>query len=185
MTRNSPVSAQLEQLKRNAKRRARADGLPLHQVLDAEAVQRGFANWSLLVRDADKAQAFDGLLTPAQASSDGPARSPAGPPGEVGWPSLMSRLSGGETKLIMTIVGRFFELVGDTAPLDRLSVVMDMTACHGHACRLRLQSMLDGRDTDLVHDVAGISRHLNRETLQLEDCFWPRYAMPESVAEPS
>ena len=39
------------------------------------------------------------------------------------------------------------------------------------------QAMLDGRDQDLAHDVAGIMRHLDRETGELRDGFTPRFAV--------
>lgn len=44
--------AQIEQLKRDAKRRARASQIPLHQALDQLAAERNYANWSLLMKHA-------------------------------------------------------------------------------------------------------------------------------------
>jgi len=53
---------------------------------------------------------------------------------------------------------------------------MDITACHNHACVLDLQRLSEAVDSDFLHDVGGIRRHLNRETLELENCFVPRHA---------
>lgn len=43
-------NAQLEQLRRNAKRLARQEAIPLHQAQDRLAQQHGFSNWALLIR---------------------------------------------------------------------------------------------------------------------------------------
>lgn len=61
--------------------------------------------------------------------------------------------------------------------LDLLSVQMDLEACHTHGCPLDLERLGNADQTNLMHDVAGIRRHLNRETGQLENCFLPRYAL--------
>lgn len=42
---------------------------------------------------------------------------------------------------------------------------------------LRLHELIVAKDGDFTHDVFGIYNHMNRETGQLEDCFWPRYAL--------
>ncbi|MDO3510588.1 YozE family protein [Ralstonia pseudosolanacearum] len=44
-------TAQLEQLRRDAKRLARQKSIPLHQAQDSIAAERGFKNWSLLAKD--------------------------------------------------------------------------------------------------------------------------------------
>ena len=59
------------------------------------------------------------------------------------------------------------------SPLD---IEMDITACHCNGTPLRLTDMVDAPDADLLHDVCGIARHLDRETGQLRDGFMPRYA---------
>lgn len=43
--------------------------------------------------------------------------------------------------------------------------------------RLDLKEMVDGNESDIVHDVFGILRHLDMKTGVLEDCFVPRYAI--------
>lgn len=48
---SKPLSApQLEQLRRNAKRLARQETIPLHQAQDRLAQQHGFSNWALLTK---------------------------------------------------------------------------------------------------------------------------------------
>lgn len=59
---------------------------------------------------------------------------------------------------------------------------MDITATHANGCPLRLRDLLDADDFNFAHDVFGIERHLNRETGALENCFLPRYALPEAKA---
>lgn len=44
------TASEVEQFRRNAKRIARAQSVPLHQALDQIAVTEGFSNWSLLVK---------------------------------------------------------------------------------------------------------------------------------------
>lgn len=59
---------------------------------------------------------------------------------------------------------------------SRLEVTMDLTACHLNGCPLDLDGLLNAGQGDFMHDVAGIMRHINRRTGQLENCFLPRYA---------
>lgn len=57
--------------------------------------------------------------------------------------------------------------------------LMDISACHSNGCPLQLQELLDARDSDFNHDVAGIRRHIDRETGKLDGQFWPRYAVKQ------
>ena len=43
-------------------------------------------------------------------------------------------------------------------------------------CDLDLQALLDADDLNFAHDIAGINRHLDHDTGELKDCFWPRFA---------
>lgn len=81
-----------------------------------------------------------------------------------------------DMRLIRQIREKLFALVPDYQ-LSTLETEMDVGAAH-LICGLRLQDMLDGRPIDLVHDVAGVGRHLDRENGLFTDCFWPRYAGP-------
>ncbi len=84
------------------------------------------------------------------------------------------KVSKEEWALIVGIADRFESLSMDAS--DRTSLLMDIEACHCNGCPLDLRALLDADGFDLVHDVAGIRRHINRETGKLGDCFWPRYA---------
>lgn len=63
--------------------------------------------------------------------------------------------------------------------LDRRTLNMDLTACHANGMPLKLAELLLADEGNFWHDVAGISRHINRETGRLEDCFVPRFHNPE------
>lgn len=58
---------------------------------------------------------------------------------------------------------------------DRITLEMDLCVVH-RRIPLRLDDMLEGAEFDLMHDVAGIDRHLNRDTGELGGCFLPRFA---------
>jgi hypothetical protein len=62
-----------------------------------------------------------------------------------------------------------------------LELSMDILACHLNACPLNLDEMMKGDLQDVVHDVAGISAHIDRVTGALRDCFIPRFAAKSSV----
>jgi len=56
---------------------------------------------------------------------------------------------------------------------------MDITATHCNGCALDLARFAGGDDFNFAHDIAGIARHLNRSTGQLEGYFLPRFASRE------
>ena len=61
--------------------------------------------------------------------------------------------------------------------VDRLSLVMDLTVVHCNGNPLRLKDMLEGRDSDLFHDIYGILVHLDRKTGKLKNHFSPRFSV--------
>jgi hypothetical protein len=77
-----------------------------------------------------------------------------------------------EKPFIDAIVTRAAELFPER---NRTDIAMDIVATHNHACRLRLADLLAADDFNFAHDIAGIGKHLNRETLRLTNCFWPRF----------
>ena len=77
-----------------------------------------------------------------------------------------------EIRTISAIVRRARELGVDRDPLG---LHMDLEAAH-ETCRLDLAAMLAGAEGDLLHDVCGIVRHLDRTTGELGGCFVPRFA---------
>lgn len=61
---------------------------------------------------------------------------------------------------------------------------MDISVVHAHT-PLRLAELADADDFNFAHDICGISHHLNRNTGELEDCFVPRFALPETAVQSS
>lgn len=87
---------------------------------------------------------------------------------EISW-----TVSEDDAAMIQAIVGRAEKdlLVG-----DRMTLVMDLTACHANGTPIDLVALVLADYFTFSHDVCGIQRHINRETGQLEDCFVPRTA---------
>lgn len=69
------------------------------------------------------------------------------------------------------------------APFHLLSAKMDLACVQAGECPLRLDDLAAADDFNLIHDVSGIARHLNRKTGQLENNFRPRFAMKPLEAE--
>ena len=83
----------------------------------------------------------------------------------------------GETDKLLKIMLRAASLMSfESRGSSRMEVSMDLTACHLNGCSLDLDGLLAAENADFIHDVAGIMRHINRQTGELEDCFLPRYA---------
>lgn len=59
---------------------------------------------------------------------------------------------------------------------ERIHIMMDITATHLNGQPLRLADLLDSDDFNFAHDIAGIRKHLNRETGKLDGCFLPRFS---------
>ena len=62
--------------------------------------------------------------------------------------------------------------------INKGTVIMDLSACHSK-CELDFDKLATFDDPNLLHDVLGINKHLNRETYELENCFLPRCARKE------
>ena len=58
---------------------------------------------------------------------------------------------------------------------DFLTASMDIEAVHSNITPLRLNDLLKADNFNFTHDVFGIANHLNRETIELENCFVPRF----------
>jgi hypothetical protein len=161
----------ISQLRRNAKRLARAQNLTYSQALDIEATGQGFANWSQLVKQCGRMQSAE--PTPP---SPRPTLTRAQVQEMLGLPRMKAGRE--EHKKIMAIVLRYARLVDADLEVQPLSLMMDIEACHCNGCPLDLDELLNApRDTDVIHDVAGIQRYINRESGLLEEGFTPRYAV--------
>lgn len=66
--------------------------------------------------------------------------------------------------------------------IDRMTIVMDLTACHFSGQKLRLDDLLAADAVDFVHDISGINRHLNHKTYELTNGFSPRFSLRAAVA---
>lgn len=60
---------------------------------------------------------------------------------------------------------------------QRMTVMIDLQACHANDCKIDFERLLDAEPYDFSHDVVGISNHINRDTGKLENCFLPRFAI--------
>lgn len=87
-----------------------------------------------------------------------------------------------EDAAIESILDRFEAVAWDAygEPPDRTGLLMDLLATH-HNVPLDFRAMDQGRDFDLIHDVAGIHRHLDRDTGMLTGGFLPRYAKNQTT----
>lgn len=74
---------------------------------------------------------------------------------------------------IVTRAQSRYRAAGIAAPA-RLELIMDLAAVHAR-CPLRLAEMAAADDADLMHDIIGIRRHLDRRTGELRR-FAPRFA---------
>lgn len=174
--------AELDQLRRNAKRQSRERNLSHTQALDEQAREKGFSNWSTLAKQVNKQVSRvaptppAGTLAPAAHER---LSSQASFPSTTSVPFMGA--SREELQLILQIVRRYESLLTEALPESdmppRVSMMMDLEACHCNGCPLDLAGLLQApRDFDFMHDVAGIFRHLNRNTGELKGLFQPRYA---------
>ena len=62
---------------------------------------------------------------------------------------------------------------------SKLDLLITLDACHTGPCPLDLERLAEAPNFDLLHDVLGIYRHLDRTTRELGGCFIPRFARKE------
>ncbi len=74
------------------------------------------------------------------------------------------------------IINRARKLSDNPDQIDTMSHHMDISACIANNFPLKLQEWLDAPDGDFLHDFYGITRHINRKTGKIENCFLPRFA---------
>ena len=88
------------------------------------------------------------------------------------------KISRDDARIVRQIVDRAMQLgVG----VDGLTLEMDIAATHANGCPLNLYKFLHSKRFDFGHDIAGIQRHIDRNTGQLRDCFLPRCARPSKA----
>lgn len=79
-----------------------------------------------------------------------------------------------DLSLIKRIVARCKTLHSNLGPGETLSLEMDLAAVHLNDTPLNLHKLLSADAFNLVHDVFGIQRHIDRRTGKLTDHFFPR-----------
>lgn len=134
-------------LKREARRLARAQGIPLHQALDAVARAQGFARWSLL------AQRRSGPARRGQPFVIDPMRAGAGE-------RLLAELAAGELLLIAarprqgkTVLSLALALAAMRAGGQAAFFTLDFTAADVDRCFARLgEARADYRDRFVFDD---------------------------------
>lgn len=78
-----------------------------------------------------------------------------------------------DMRTISEIADRALTLPWPDMP-TKLDILMDIATVH-EKTPLRLYDLYAADPANFAHDIGGIRRHLNRETLELEDCFMPRF----------
>lgn len=86
-----------------------------------------------------------------------------------------------EVTMIVKCCERYEEIsnaLNQNEHYDRQRLIMDLTACHANGCELNFDFLLNKFDDfNFIHDIIGISNHIDRTTGQLQDCFLPRCAI--------
>lgn len=89
---------------------------------------------------------------------------------------IQFKVSTTEAKLISQIADRVLQSPNNRD--NRLTIEMDLTACHANGCPLDLPRLLAASHADFWHDINGIRLHLDRGTGQIQDAiFHPRHAL--------
>ncbi|MCH4025034.1 MAG: hypothetical protein LKH76_08665 [Acetobacter fabarum] len=92
-----------------------------------------------------------------------------------------------EREIVTRISRRVAELYmargEEILPMDvMLDIQMDLNAVHSNGCPMDFARLENADDFNLLHDVAGIARHLDRSTGKLTDMFRPRFAKKEEAS---
>lgn len=88
-----------------------------------------------------------------------------------------------EDRNTIALIGQRFQQIASRLgrEIDQLGIELDLIFCHLNDVQLDLERLLSADDSNFVHDVAGINRHIDRKTGKLQDCFYPRLAKREAV----
>lgn len=68
--------------------------------------------------------------------------------------------------------------------VNRIGLLMDLTACHANGTPLRLDDLLAAGPFDFADDVLSIQDHLDRRTGKLAIYFIPRFAVSREPSHP-
>lgn len=78
--------------------------------------------------------------------------------------------------IVDNIVPKICAVTGENADDLSLSTRMDLLATHANGCPMDFGRMRKADDFNILHDIAGIRKHLNRETGRIVGFFVPRFA---------
>jgi hypothetical protein len=94
-------------------------------------------------------------------------------------PEIDWTISPEDQDLLLQCVERQFR-DKDNPYVDKMSMQMDLTACHANGCPMDFAKLLNAPKFDFKHDVIGIYRHVSRTDGTLAGFFLPRCARPVS-----
>jgi hypothetical protein len=79
---------------------------------------------------------------------------------------------------------RYEVMPGSKRGYQRINLVMDLSAADGVNGNAPLDwaRLLAADDFNFMHDVGGISRHMDRDTGKLGDLFVPRFTLKQHIA---
>lgn len=78
--------------------------------------------------------------------------------------------------IVARIVPKICASTGANADELSLSTRMDLLATHANGCPMDFERMREADDFNILHDIAGIRKHLNRKTGRIVGFFVPRFA---------
>lgn len=85
-----------------------------------------------------------------------------------------------ESQLIRKIMRRFRMVMEDSGEIfPWIEYEMSLTACHANGTPIKLVELSLASDFDVMHDVCGIHRHIDKATGEIRDCFVPRFVNME------
>lgn len=96
------------------------------------------------------------------------------------------QVSATDRALIERIVDRTLDIIAAGQPLAkrdrRTNLIMDLTACNANGNPMDFAKLADADDFNVMHDVGGISRHIDRDTGELLNFFSPRFSARQQEA---
>lgn len=97
--------------------------------------------------------------------------------------SVSFRISKADAALVRVIARRARELhLAHKVDRDLTDIIMDLTATHANGCPMDFARLAAADNFNLMHDVGGIARHLDRATGKLGNHFSPRFHQRREAA---
>lgn len=93
------------------------------------------------------------------------------------------RITKADAALVRIIARRARELyLAHKVDRDLTDIIMDLTATHANGCPMDFSRLAAADDFNLMHDVGGIAKHLDRSTGELCNHFSPRFHRRKEAA---